>query len=140
MIVKVVLQRSADWFVGKRMITVGIILMWIFTVLKGRGFGGLDAAEWPIHQLVLGVGKTDPRDEVYIRSRKRLNGRNVLSSIRDLLSSERLARTRPASATYATHGNRRFQHADTEGCEVECNDSLVTVGLFWRCDKVCQSC
>jgi hypothetical protein len=41
------------------MITVGIILMWIFTVLKDRGFGGLDAAEWPIHQLVLGIGKTD---------------------------------------------------------------------------------
>ena len=59
MIVKVVLQRSADWYVGKRMITVGIILMWIFTVLKDRGFGGLDAAEWPIHQLVLGIGKTD---------------------------------------------------------------------------------
>jgi hypothetical protein len=121
MIVKVVLQHSADWYVRKRMITVGIILMWISTVLKDWGFGGLDAAEWPIHQLVLGVGKTDPREEVYIRARKRLNGRNVLSSIRDLLSSKRLARTRPASASHATHDYRRFQHADAEGFEIEWN-------------------
>lgn len=71
MIVKVVLKRSAAWYVGKRMITVVIKLMWIFTVLKDGGFDGLDGAEWPIHQLVLGVGKTDPREEVYIRSRKR---------------------------------------------------------------------
>jgi hypothetical protein len=61
---------------------------------------------------------------------KRLNGRNVLSSIRDLLSSKRLARTKPASATHATHGKRRFQHADAEGSEVEWNHSLATVGLF----------
>jgi hypothetical protein len=120
-IVKVVLQHSADWYVGERMITVGIIVMWIFTVLKDRGFGGLDAAEWPIHQLVLGVDNTDPREEVYIPCRKRLNGRNVLSSIRDLLSSKRLARKRPASASYATHGYRRFQHADAEGFEIEWN-------------------
>lgn len=66
------------------MITVVIKLMWIFTVLKDRGFGGLDSAEWPIHaihQLVLEVGKTDPREEVYIRSRKYSSLHQLVPSI-----------------------------------------------------------